>query len=459
VHREPCPTTSNNGFSQGLLGDTAKCFLEAAHYQNPAIAQFGALALLAGVTGRAYNTPTGAGLNLYLMLLASSGSGKDIISRGVSLVTNAVLPTVPSFIDFRGPGEMASAPALIKALANKPCFLSVIGEFGKKFKIMTNPKAPMHEQSLYRALLQLFSKSGAGEVFDPIAYSDKDKSTAAIRSPSLTLIGESVPETFYEALGEGLITDGLLSRFLIGEATGPRPYRNRKADDYQVPPELVQGWAELGAYCLSQMHRGEVKRVEWVPEAQAKFDEYERWTTDEINRVAGEGARQLWNRAYLKALKLASLSAIGANYVSPQIDLADAIWATDYVAAQTNSLIARFANGDVGEVAGNENKQREHVLKVIARYLTNATPDTVEAHFHRAGVITKSHIQQRISSLPAFKNDRLGATKALERQLRSLEEADEIAQLPLSQMQSQFQSRAKAYAVRQPHILKRHIGT
>lgn len=441
---EPGPHSSPAALPQGLLQETAQSFLDAAHYPSAPIAKVGALSLLAGVTGRAYNTPTGAGLNLYLMLLASSGSGKDIISRGASMVTSAVLPTVPSFIDFRGPGELVSAAGLIKALERKPCFLAVIGEFGKKFEIMVNPKAPVHERSLYRALLQLFSKSGAGEVFDPIAYSDREKNTGTIQSPSLTLVGESVPETFFEALGEGLITDGLLSRFLIVEAKGLRPYRNDSADDYQLPEVLVHQWCELSAHCLSQMHRGVVQRVAWSPEAKAKYGEYERWTTDEINRASGEGARQLWNRAYLKALKLASLAAVGQDYVNPQITLAHAVWATDMVANQTNSLIARFVNGEVGSAIGNETKQRENVLKIMAAYFQGEVTDIPVSGLVRDMTITKSYIQQRVSKLPAFQPK---PTQALEALLKSMTEADELREVPQSQMLERHGTKAKAYAL------------
>ena len=451
MHSEPGPHSSRAGLPQGLLEETAKSFLEAAHYPSEPIAQIGALALLAGVTGKAYNTPTGAGLNLYLMLLASSGSGKDIISRGAAIITASVLPTVPSFIDFRGPGELVSAAGLIKALECKPCFLAVIGEFGKKFEIMVNPKAPVHERSLYRALLQLFSKSGAGEVFDPIAYSDRDKNTGTIQSPSLTLIGESVPETFYEALGEGLITDGLLSRFLIVEAKGPRPYRNAKADGYQLPDRLVQGWSELGAHCLSQMHRGVVQRVAWLPEAEAKFDQYERWTTDEINRAAGEGARQLWNRAYLKALKLASLAAVGENYVSPQITLSHALWATDLVAGQTSALIARFTNGEVGEQVGNEAKQINEVIRVIFEYASGeyARFEKYGGTFemHRDGVVTEAYIQRRLITLKAFKPK---PTLAIKQALKSLLEADDLREMPKSQMLANYGNGARSFVIANP---------
>lgn len=461
MHREPGPHTSPNGFPQGLLGDTAKFLLDAAQYPQVVYAQAGALAIMAGVVGRAFTTPTTAGLNLYALIIGPTGSGKEIISGGMSKLFRAVqlgtpdgCPNVPGIMDFKGPGELVSGAGLIKALERKPCFISNVGELGKKLEIMVNPKAPIHEKTTYRTLLQLWAKSGEGEVYDPIAYSDRDKNTAPIDRPALTLVGESVPETFYEALGEWLITDGLLPRFLTFEAKGARPYRNKAADNCQPEQDLVEHWARLTAHCLDLNHRGVVQRVAWLAEAEAKFDEYERWTTDEINRATGEGSRQLWNRAYLKALKLASLAAVGDNYVNPQITLSHAVWATDLVATQTNALIARFANGDVGAVEGNENKQRDNVLKIMAGFFTSEAADPRIAALVRDMTITKSYIQQRISTLPAFKPK---PTQALDVLLKSMTEADELREVPQSQMLERHGTKAKAYALFNMEILKPHL--
>lgn len=450
---EPRPHSSRAAFPQGLLGETRQFLLDAAHYPNETIAQAGAIAIVAGVTGRAFNTPTGAGLNQYVLLLANTGLGKDIVASGYSRLIAAVAPKVPAVVDFKGPGELASAPALIKSLERKPCFLSISGEFGKKFEEMTNSKA-IHAQALYRTALQMYSKSGAGEVFDPIAYSDKDKNTAAIKSPSLSIFGESVPDTFYGALGEGNVTDGLMSRFMVFETTDKRSYRSPKADDYQPNRNFVERWERLATHSLGLAHRGVVHRVEGSPEAKARFDEFERWTTDEINRATGDGSRQLWNRAYLKALKLASLAAVGEDYTNPQITLSHTLWAIELVTGQTNALIARFTKGDVGAVAGNEVKQREHVLKIIAKYSCDKDPDPTEFYLHRSGVITKSHIQQRTSRLAAFQPK---PTQALNALLKSMEEADEINQLTNKEMVEKFGTRAKAYAMRQPHLLKPYL--
>ncbi|WP_153002696.1 hypothetical protein [Sphingomonas endophytica] len=57
----------------GLIGDVCRFIYDAAPHPNCDIALTGAIGFLAGVCGKAYNTYTNAGLNQYLLLLASTG--------------------------------------------------------------------------------------------------------------------------------------------------------------------------------------------------------------------------------------------------------------------------------------------------------------------------------------------------------------------------------------------------
>ena len=129
----------------GLLGAVAQFIYGAAPRPVPEIALAGAVGLLAGIVGRAYNV-NGLGLNLYVLLLALTGSGKESISSGVTALMKGVRQSVPSSVDFIGPAAIASPQALAKHLANAntPSFVSILGEFGLTMQQMANPKAPAH---------------------------------------------------------------------------------------------------------------------------------------------------------------------------------------------------------------------------------------------------------------------------------------------------------------------------
>lgn len=441
-----------NPFPPGLLGDVAAFFLAAAPRPVPEIALAGAIAYLSGLCGRAYNV-SGTGLNQYVLYLAQTGVGKDAVASGVSKLNNAIMATVPSIVDFKGPGELVSSAGLIKWLDRKPCILSILGEFGKKMREMASPHANAHIVGLSRTLLQMYTKSGHGETFDPMAYSDKEKNTAPIASPSLTILGESVPESFYDTLDEALIEDGLLPRFMIFEYKGGRAYLNKKAKDALPPFSLVQTLANLTASCLTIMQQRSVHNVRMTAEAEAKFDDFDRYTTDIMNNI-GNTASRLWNRAHLKALKLAAIRAIGENWVDPEITLEHCMWATTLIVEQTTKLIAKFDTGQVGQVGGSEARQMGEVIKVISSYLHNEYDRYCKyggsVEMHRDGVITEGHISRRLMCMACFKNDRMGPTHSIKRALKALLEADEIREMPKVQMQQRYGSGPRAFVVSNP---------
>jgi hypothetical protein len=446
---------SANSFPPGLLGQIAQFILDAAPRPVPEIALAGAIAMLSGITGRAYNTYTGAGLNQYILLLAPTGTGKDAIIDGTSKLFNAIISQVPSAMDFKGPGELVSSAGLIKWIEKKPATFSILGEIGLLMQQMASPTANSHLKGLQRTLTQFYSRSGKGKTFDPSAYSDSQKNTGHILNPSLTIIGESVPGEFYAALDEGLIANGLLPRFTIFEYMGDRPYLHEGKEFVQPPFALVQQMADLSAQCLNLAHNGNVHIVPCTPEAYDKFREFDRWTTDQINSSGNqEVLRHLWNRAHLKALKMASVFAVGINYLNPIVDMAACMWATDLIVSQTIKLIHKFENDEIGDLNSSEAKQVHDVIKTIATFL-HSPHDKYEKYggtfdMHRDGVITSSHIQRRCVSMASFRADKFGATNAIKRAIAHLLDGDDIRELPKVQMGTKYGTPSRAFIVANP---------
>ena len=129
-------------FPPGVVGWIAQALLDRAARPVSELALATAIGIVAGVIGRAYNA-SGLGLNLYILMLASTGTGKDIASDGRDAMFNAIAKAVPSSADFRGAGELPSAAGVIRMFhdAKNPAKLSVLGEFGVKLKEMADPRA------------------------------------------------------------------------------------------------------------------------------------------------------------------------------------------------------------------------------------------------------------------------------------------------------------------------------
>ncbi len=441
-----------NNFPPGLIGAIAQFLLDAAPRPVPKIALAGAVAMLSGITGRAYNTYTGAGLNGYFLLLAPTGTGKDAIIDGTSKLFNAIIGQVPSAIDFKGPGELVSSAGLIKWIEKKPCTFSILGEIGLLMQQMAAPTANAHMKGLQRTLTQFYSRSGKGKTFDPSAYSDSAKNSGHIHNPALTIIGESVPGEFYASLDEGLIANGLLPRFAIFEYEGERPYLQEGKEFVQPPFALVQQLADLTGQCLNLAHNGNVHIVPATPEAAAKLKEFERWTTDQINASGDQQVlRHLWNRAHLKALKLASVYAVGLNYLNPMIDMAACMWATELIVSQTNAIIHKFQNDEIGDLTNSEAKQVHDMIKAIATFL-HSPHDKYEKYggtldMHKDGVISQSHLQRRLVAMASFRNDRFGATNAIKRVLQHLLDGDDLREMPKAQMNAKYGNTGRSFVV------------
>lgn len=433
----------------GLMTRIAEYAYASAHIPNWEIARFTAILFMAAISGRAYNTYTGAGLNLYMIMLAGTGSGKDHIAKTISTLFNAIQAKVPASAGFRGPGHIASAPGLVRWLDKNPVVLCVLSEISKRLPEWNNPRNP-NGIAIQRTLLELYSKSGSGNTFDPSAYSDREKNTGSIKSPSLTIGAEGVPDEFYRSLDDGLISGGLAPRFIFFEYEGERAYSNADAGAAQLDCYLIQNLTDYLAYSLGVSQTGQPHIVPVDGRARDYLQQFDDELTDEMN-ANSEVAKQLWNRGHLNALKLASLSAISINHLNPVVTYHDALWGVSIIRRQVERLIVKFQKGEVGSVEGNESKQHTEVLRIIRHYVTSRWEQVAMYHgtadMHRDGVITKAHITQRLANTAAFKGDREKPSAAIKRVLDQLLGSDELRQMPHTQMLAKYGKHPEAYVV------------
>ena len=306
-------------------------------------------------------------------------------------------------------------------------------------------------------MLQIYTKSGHGKTLDGSAYSDSQKNTKAVASPSLTILAESVPGRFYELVDEAMIASGLLPRFLVFEYRGKRQYDNAHKGK-PIPDWLATAFGALCEQSLNITSRflvgGAPYQVPFSAEAEAAFAAYDTEVTDRMNADPSEVVKQLWNRAHEKALKLAGIVAVGINPFFPAIDLDCFMWATRIVNRQTLALLAKFEAGEVGKFASEEEEQVAEVIKAITLYLNCELAKVksygVDDRMHDSKVFTKSFLYRYLSKRAVFRNDRQGANNALARALKTLEEGDEIREVGKPQMNQSFGAGPRAYCVANP---------
>lgn len=428
----------------GLIGDVATYIYSAAIRPVPEIALAAAIAFVSGICGRSYNI-SGSGLNQYVILLAKTGSGKEGAASGIDNLISAVKRKVPMVDQFVGPSAFASGQSLIRVLDKQPCFLSILGEFGLTLQQLCDPRANSAQVMLKKVLLDLYAKSGWNKILRPSVYADVEKNTNAIQAPNVTILGESTPDTFYSGLDQTHISEGLIPRFSIVEYTGPRPARNTNANG--PPPEhLVEAVGDLVATCITMGNNYTCAPVQMDSSAVHSLDAFDRYCDTKINNAQGDIDMQLWNRAHLKALKLAALIAVGVSVHNPVITKEIAEWAILFVKQDVAIITTRFASGEVGI---GEHRFEESIRLAVKDFLSFIPDQKLKYQCPKAlldkDIVPFGYLRRRLRMQTSFKNDRRGPARAIEESLVDLCKADILQLIPASQAQVEFGVRSELY--------------
>lgn len=441
-------------FPPGFVGRLAESFYKAAPRPVKEVATVAALGLMAGLCGKGWNIP-GSGLNLYLILIGRSATGKEALHSSIANLLHRFaqdnLSIGAKFVDF---SDYASAPALVKASAANPCFVNVVGEFGRKLKRMANENADTSMQQLRTVMTNLYQKSAYSSIVGGIGYSQKDNSVASVTGVSYSIIGESTPDTFYESLTDSMMSDGFLSRFTMVEYSGDRPPLNldtsHKLDDHSY-----QYFGALITQAAKNASPGMVPTMVTRDEfAAAMLDAFDLECDVQINSTWEEPIRQMWNRAHLKACRIAALLAIGDNYVNPVVTAAHVDWAVALIRKDITIMGTRYHSGDIGV---GDHPRETKVLTVCAEYIKHGAPPSymISPQMVADQIIPRKYLQIRTQRASAFTAHRNGVTAALNSTIQSLIDSGYISEVPATKLANYGYS-GKCYKVLTipPQILK-----
>lgn len=429
----------------GVVGELAQYIFEGAPRPVKEVAIVAALGFMAGVAGKAFCIPQ-SGLNLYLVLVAKSAIGKEAMHSGISNITGFIrdsTPEVMSFVDFT---DYASGPALSKAVATNASFVNVSGEWGRKLRRLGQEDGrdgPM--QQLRTVMTNLYQKSGPKSVVGGIGYSDKEKNIASVSGVAYTMIGETTPSTFYDALTETMMEDGFLSRFTIIEYDGDRPEDNVRGI-VKPDPMLLEHLCDLVRRSASINSSFQTVDVTKTVEAHMLLSDFNKECDNHINSSDDEGFRQMWNRAHLKAYRIAALLAVADNNVCPSIQEQHVEWALQVIRKDIGVMSRRIDSGDVG--VGDAPRERK-VLSIIEKFLKDGAAASygVPANMKEKSVIPRKYLQICTQKVGSFTSHRNGQTAALDATLRSLIDSGFIMEMDKAKAFEEFGFQGKCYRV------------
>jgi len=318
----------------GFVSEVMDYCLETAPYPNSSMAFAGALALLATLAGRKVRDPGDNRTNVYILGLAHSSAGKDRPRK----INAEILHTLG--MSGQIGGRFASGEGLQDALFTEPAMLFQTDEIDGMLQSINKARDARYE-SIMETLLTMYSS--ANSIFPMRRKAGRD-APGAIDQPCLVVFGTAIPNHYYEALSERMLTNGFFARMIVLEcgsrSTGQEP---RLLPLPERVLETAQWWADFRAGTGNLENWHPVPRV--VPhtdqatgvlvetrlEAEAEYAKAEA-SDDSVGTT-------VWGRVSEHARKLALIYAVSENHERPEIGKTAASWASRLILHQTKRML------------------------------------------------------------------------------------------------------------------------
>jgi hypothetical protein len=204
---------------------------------------------------------------------------------------------------------------------------------------------------------------------------------------------------------------------------------------------------QLGLQADKLITDGDSIRVQKSVEAAALFRSYDKYCDNEINTNSeNEAWRQMWNRAHLKAMRVAALFAVCENDVAPIITKEQALWSIDLINRDIELMKKKFDNGEIGQGDGTREAKLMHICK---EYLIKEPPPSAKHNekMRKSGVVTRAYLQMRTCSVSAFYNHPQGATRSMDFAIMSLCESGKLKALDKQYAFDTWGAHGKLYAI------------
>jgi len=323
----------------GFIGDVMDYCLATAPYPSQTLAFCGALALQAFLAGRKVRDPGDNRTNMYLLGLAHSSSGKDWPRKINARVLQAV--GLGSGLGDR----LASGEGVQDALFGTPSMLFQTDEIDGLLQSINRARDARFE-SIMGTLLTMYSASNS--IF-PMRRKAGQSEPGVIDQPCLVLFGTAIPNHYYAALSERMLTNGLFARMLILES-GPRG-AGQEPTVSELPERVLataKWWADLrtGTGNLASTHPTP-RVVPHTDEARAMLVELRQAAEHAYGEAESRRdavATTVWGRASEQTRKLALLYAVSKNHAEPSIGAEAVSWASRLVMHQTRRMLFMAAN-------------------------------------------------------------------------------------------------------------------
>ena len=349
----------------GALGIFVKHYNQCSRMYQPQFAVQTALALGSTVCGRYFTTEFNNYTAMYFMNVGETGSGKEY-TRGFirDCLREAGLAGLMV-------GEKyASDVGMISAIYQRPRHISIQDEVG--LTNAANSKDNQHFANVRAKLISIFGDLNG--VVEMPRYSMNGKSKGQLEDeaarfivrPSVTFVGMSTPNTFYDSLNSASIHDGFLNRMMIVNTRLPRQLS--KGGKWASLPKTALKWLKrygrtgiiegpsqedfVDKYGFNIMEDprqpDDPEVLHFTPQADDRQREIEKEALEISRKWKKLDLADIWVRSHELTLRIALIVALSDD--AEDIEVEHLNWAWDYVRFYTNEM-AEAARTKIGSNA------------------------------------------------------------------------------------------------------------
>lgn len=284
----------------GVLRDVYDYAMSSAPVPQSAFALSCGLALGSFMLGRSYRGEPRTELNLYVLNIGDSGSGKEHPRTIIKEIARAC--NLSQLV-----GEnVFSGQAIIKAMARTNKRIYLFDEFGLVMQRGAS-NGNTNQKTLMQILLGIYTSSHT--TFCGFDYASDDRDTVVLERPCLTLFASTTPDTFYPALKSCDVASGFMPRFVVFKSNKRTVPCDKVLPD--VPIQIIE-WVDAirelpGAEGnLHGVSAPIVVRRDSA--ASALLEEFKTKAFEMSNPARGVG-HQVWTRAHMLVSKISTISA------------------------------------------------------------------------------------------------------------------------------------------------------
>ncbi len=314
----------------GILKQIVDYIITKSYVEQPALALSSALVTLGTLVSRKMLFQ-GVTPNLFILNVASSGSGKDCVQQAAKTLLKAA--KAPQLI---GASNYPSEASIIAFLDKQPARLDIIDECSSFLKAASSGGAP-YQTGIGDTLCELYTSANE-QYLGKVLAAEGGKRVGQCYRPHLNILGSTTFRGISEGISHSTLEKGLFARFITFFGEDSKPAKRIKVP-VAVPSDLQSRLEYLGAW-QNPLAVGNITEnlpayeVQIEKDADELLDNYFYELDDmKCKTTIDTASKPIVARLYQQMLKMILLSAVSnmGKKTCPVVTITDVKFGHDLI--------------------------------------------------------------------------------------------------------------------------------